>query len=92
LIFHEPFGAAQRPPRLVETEFFGVQVQVELISPEEGRLARVLSTDPQVFLDPRFQPGRALNIRWEPVDIDRPAPPRRQDGRPVLESGSSGIG
>ncbi|MBI2875202.1 MAG: hypothetical protein HYY09_08935, partial [Firmicutes bacterium] len=39
LIFHEPFGAAQRPPRLVETEFFGVQVQVELISPEEGRLA-----------------------------------------------------
>ncbi|MGO0122860.1 YlzJ-like family protein [Desulfothermobacter acidiphilus] len=40
----------------------GVPVLVELTGPGEGRLVRVLSTDPRVFLIPELAPGRKVLV------------------------------
>jgi hypothetical protein len=45
-----------------ELELGGVQLQVEETSPGWGTIARVISTDPRAFLDPRFQPGVRVQI------------------------------
>ncbi|KLU40403.1 MAG: hypothetical protein AA931_02040 [Peptococcaceae bacterium 1109] len=50
------------PPQTVDVMVGGVLLQVEPLSQFTGRVERVISSDPQVYLDPQFQPGSVL--RW----------------------------
>ncbi|HHT72706.1 MAG TPA: hypothetical protein GX008_03230 [Firmicutes bacterium] len=50
------------PPQTVDVMVGGVLLQVEPLSQFAGRVERVISSDPQVYLDPQFQPGSVL--RW----------------------------
>ncbi|MDR6224237.1 YlzJ-like family protein [Desmospora profundinema] len=45
-----------------EVSVNGVMMQVEVISPMEGRIQRLLSPEPRHYLDPRFQPGERIAI------------------------------
>lgn len=40
----------------------GVELEVEEISPGRGKIVRVISTDPCVFLNPSLQPGTQVQI------------------------------
>ncbi len=40
----------------------GVELLVETTSDDIGRIVRILSTDPQHYLDPRFSPGTKISL------------------------------
>ncbi|MHB1125532.1 MAG: YlzJ-like family protein [Bacillota bacterium] len=46
----------------VETEYEGIIMQVEPLKLGEARVVRIFSTDPQDFLNPRYQPGAVINF------------------------------
>ncbi|MGE5484534.1 MAG: YlzJ-like family protein [Ignavibacteriales bacterium] len=48
--------------RTIEIRVRGRIIQVEPVSPTEGRVVRVISTDPQDFLDPATQPGSLVSL------------------------------
>jgi len=57
--------------RLVMASVKGCPVLVEALGEGRGRIERVLSTDPQHFIDPALQPGQAVillpagdDVRW----------------------------
>ncbi|MFZ5754754.1 MAG: YlzJ-like family protein [Bacillota bacterium] len=52
-------------PRLEEVVIDQIQVQVSRTKNNEIMIERILSTDPQVYLDKRFQPGMSVFV--EPV-------------------------
>lgn len=43
-----------------EVEIDGCMMQVEPIDAARGRVVRILSTDPQAYLNPAFQPGSVV--------------------------------
>jgi hypothetical protein len=49
------------PPK-VDVVMGGVHLQVEPLSHFSGRVERIISSDPQVYLNPQYQPGSIL--RW----------------------------
>lgn len=49
-------------PNLVKTAVAGVDLLVEVLPGGQGRVSRLLSTDPYDFLDPRFQPGTLVAL------------------------------
>ncbi|OYD09504.1 YlzJ-like family protein [Paludifilum halophilum] len=49
-------------PDYREVEVEGVSMTVEMIGPSEGRIVRLLSPDPQHYLNPRFQPGNRVSV------------------------------
>ncbi len=51
--------------QIVEIRVRGRIIQVEPVSPTEGRVVRVISTNPQDFLDPRVQPGNLVSLWGE---------------------------
>lgn len=55
-------GWEQDPPITVEIMVEGVLLQVEPLSHFSGRVERVVSSDPQAYLKPKYQPGSIL--RW----------------------------
>jgi len=48
--------------QILEVRVKGRIIQVEPVSPTEGRVLRVISTDPQDFLDPGIQPGSLVSL------------------------------
>lgn len=40
----------------------GVQLEVEQTAPGRGRITRIISTNPQDYLDPRWQPGTEVPL------------------------------
>ncbi|EGK13737.1 YlzJ-like family protein [Kroppenstedtia eburnea] len=54
---------AQPEPEIREVLVDGVSMMVELDGPGEGRILRLLSTDPAHYLDPRYQPGSRVSLR-----------------------------
>ncbi|NPV71298.1 MAG: hypothetical protein HPY55_11750 [Firmicutes bacterium] len=48
--------------RSFEIRVRGRTVLIEPVSPTEGRVVRVISTDPQDFLDSSLQPGSMVNL------------------------------
>lgn len=40
----------------------GVQLEVEQTTPGRGRITRIISTNPQDYLDPRWQPGTEVPL------------------------------
>lgn len=51
--------------QMVEIRVRGRIVQVEPVSPSEGRIMRVISSNPQDFMDDSLQPGGVINL-WGP--------------------------
>lgn len=46
-----------------EIEYSGTKLQVERISSVQCRIVRILSTNPEDYLCPDFQPGKTLAYR-----------------------------
>ncbi|MHB1420632.1 MAG: YlzJ-like family protein [Bacillota bacterium] len=46
----------------VETEYEGITMQVEPLNFGEARVVRIYSTDPQDYLNPRYQPGSVISF------------------------------
>ncbi|MGI6576384.1 MAG: YlzJ-like family protein [bacterium] len=55
-------GLGQIQPEYEEISINGITVLVEQLGLTEGRIVRVISTDPQDFLNPSFQPGTMINF------------------------------
>jgi hypothetical protein len=51
---------------VLEIRVRGRLIQIEPVSATEGRIIRIISTDPRDFLDPGTQPGRTINIWGSP--------------------------
>ncbi|MBM7694772.1 hypothetical protein JOC77_004249 [Peribacillus deserti] len=64
LIFH---NEAEQPPIMMEIDYRGISLQVQCHSPFSFMVERILSTDPDHFLDPEVQPGTIL--RYSPSEF-----------------------
>jgi len=47
-----------------EIEVDGVKLIVEPVSVNQGKIIRLISTDPQVFLNPKFSPGNIITFSF----------------------------
>lgn len=57
-------GDEKQNRHFYEAEYLGQHVQVEMSAENEYRIMRVFSTQPEVYLDPRLQPGAiAMGIK-----------------------------
>ncbi|MHB9145953.1 MAG: YlzJ-like family protein [Symbiobacteriia bacterium] len=56
-------GLEPAMPAPAEVRVRGRLVQVAPIGPGAGTVVRLISSDPQDYLDPQFQPG--ANITWD---------------------------
>jgi hypothetical protein len=54
----------QLAPQYQEVVIEGIQMLVEVNQASEARIVRLLSGNPQDYLNPRFQPGNV--IQWIP--------------------------
>ncbi|MEW6661176.1 MAG: YlzJ-like family protein [Bacillota bacterium] len=48
-----------------ELGFCGGRLIVQPIGPATFKISRIISTDPQIYLDPRLQPGVVINLTEE---------------------------
>lgn len=46
-----------------EVQFGNITMVIEQISDAEGRIVRVISPDPQDYLNPQYQPGKTFSFR-----------------------------
>lgn len=53
-------GHDKMPPAPVEMVIEGKQLLVQTDSHQQGSIVRLISTEPEDFLDPRFQPGNKV--------------------------------
>ena len=44
-----------------EVDYDGTKLMVERLSPTEGQVVRILSSNPEDFLNPKYQPGTRLS-------------------------------
>jgi hypothetical protein len=51
----------EHTPAFEEIDYSGIKLMIEKISPLQGRVVRLLSTEPQDFLRPEIQPGVLLS-------------------------------
>lgn len=58
----ELFLGDEEPPALIAAAVSGVPVLVAPLGDGLARIERLLSTDPNHFLDPRFQPGTLVSL------------------------------
>lgn len=54
------FGPQEPAVPYEEVEYGGTKLMVERLSPTEGKIVRVISSNPDDFLNPRYQPGTLL--------------------------------
>ncbi|NLA59171.1 MAG: hypothetical protein GX855_09775 [Firmicutes bacterium] len=55
-------GVEEKPKDIMELEWQGVQMLVEPLQFGQGRIVRLLSTDPKDFLRPELAPGSIINL------------------------------
>jgi len=55
-------GCESYAPRYLRLHFARGWIVVEELSPGAFRIAQLMSSDLQDYLDPRFQPGRVINL------------------------------
>ncbi|NLY31035.1 MAG: hypothetical protein GX047_10465 [Firmicutes bacterium] len=55
-------GVEERPKDLMELSWQGVQVLVEPMQFGQGRIVKILSTDPRDFLRPELAPGSVVDL------------------------------
>ena len=65
------FPAEHPEPAYEEAEFSGVKMLVEKISPEQCRIVRLLSTNPQDYLRSELQPGSTFSYQAKSIDTLR---------------------
>lgn len=58
----EVFDDGDRSPELVEVVVNGVSALAQPVGDGTGRIERVISTDPDHFLDPQLQPGELVQL------------------------------
>lgn len=58
------FEEQEHQPKYREAHVNGVHMLIEWTGPSEARIVRLLSPDPQDYLNPRFQPGNRLTLKW----------------------------
>lgn len=51
------------PPNFEEIQCNNIKMLVEKISPTQCKVSRLLTTDPQDYLDPQIQPGSILTYK-----------------------------
>ena len=56
-------GMESHSPVYKEMHVDGVLMQVELIAPHQAKIVRLISPDPNHFLNPAFAPGRTIEFR-----------------------------
>jgi len=54
-------GLDESPPPTVDVAVHGVLLQVEPLTHFSGRVQRLISSDPQAYLNPQYQPGTILH-------------------------------
>lgn len=65
------FGMGNTPtPHYEECMIDGVQMLVEIDSSGQAKIARLLSPNPQDYLNPRFQPGNPIRLHAT-LELDR---------------------
>ena len=55
-------GVEEKQKDLLHLEWQGVQVLVEPLQFAQGRIVRLLSTEPNDFLRPELQPGSIIDV------------------------------
>ncbi|VBB08027.1 Hypothetical protein LUCI_3292 [Lucifera butyrica] len=58
-----------KSPAYEEIEYAGVKAVVEKISAAQYRIVRIVTSDPQNYLRPEFQPGALLTYRPAYADL-----------------------
>ncbi|MDA8352355.1 MAG: YlzJ-like family protein [Firmicutes bacterium] len=53
---------SEQGPEIREVDVGGVSMVVEMEGGGQGRILRLLSTDPGHYLDPRYQPGSRVRL------------------------------
>jgi hypothetical protein len=56
------------PRRLITISREGLLMQVEPMEAPYARLHRIFSTDPEDYLDPRWQPGSVVSLTAQDLD------------------------
>jgi hypothetical protein len=54
------FGEQEASNAYEEIEYAGTKLMVERLSPTEGKIVRIISSNPADFLNPKYQPGTRL--------------------------------
>ncbi len=54
------FGEQESSTPYEEIEYAGTKLMVERLSPTEGKVVRIISSNPADFLNPQYQPGTRL--------------------------------
>lgn len=58
-------GLDTPPPPTADIEVNGVLMQIEMASPYEGKIVRLLSPDPMHYLNPAYAPGQRIAFKPE---------------------------
>jgi hypothetical protein len=58
------FEDREHQPKYRETFVNGVHMLIEWTGPSEARIIRLLSPNPQDYLNPRYQPGNRIPLKW----------------------------
>ncbi|MNI29311.1 hypothetical protein D3C73_831260 [compost metagenome] len=55
-------GIDDYSPHYMDIEVGGCTMQIESISPTEAKVVRLLSTNPQDYLNPAYMPGTIISL------------------------------
>ncbi len=55
------FGEQEPAVHYEEVEYAGTKLIMERLSSTQGRVVRIISSDPADFLNPSYQPGTTFN-------------------------------
>ncbi|NLJ24565.1 MAG: hypothetical protein GX354_03930 [Firmicutes bacterium] len=55
-------GIEEKPKDLLQLEWLGVQMLVEPLQFAQGKIVRLLSSEPNDFLRPELQPGSIIDL------------------------------
>lgn len=56
-------GYAEFNPTYAEVEYNGVKMLIESAGPFQGKIVRLLSSNPQDYLNPNYSPGTVIHFR-----------------------------
>ncbi|GAA3406537.1 YlzJ-like family protein [Paenibacillus hodogayensis] len=56
-------GADRELPETTEMTIHGVLMQIEQISPYQGKIVRLLTPEPAHYLNPDYAPGKLIDFR-----------------------------
>ncbi|HET7578527.1 MAG TPA: YlzJ-like family protein [Bacillales bacterium] len=63
VVLDEEDEATEKADKQQLIEFDGRQILIEPLTENEWQIVRLLSSDPQDFLNPRYQPGNIVPVK-----------------------------